>query len=570
MSTTDSQVISSISFPPSIPAEKCASIEDGTVTIQHVNDVRKSERLHRRLASRHLSMIAIGGALGTGLLIGTGTALEQGGPGAILITYSLVGCVVYMMMCALGEMATWLPIPSGFQGHATRFVDPAMGFALGYTYWFKYIILSPNQVTAAALIIQYWVSPDKVNPGVFITIFLVALFIINYFGVRLFGEFEFWLSSFKIIVVVGLLLLLLVLTLGGGPDHDRKGFRYWSNPGAFHAFIKGGSAGNFLTIVSSLTTSTFAFLGTELIGVTVGEAENPRRDIPRAVKLTFFRIVFFYVFGVLLLGMNIPYNAPALIVANGKATSASASPFIVAMQSAGVTTLPGIMNACLLFFIFSAANSDLYIASRTIYGLAVEGSAFRILAHTDSRGVPIYSLCLSASFLLLAFLSVSESSATIFKYFVNLVTVFGIMTWISIFIAHICFRRARRAQGIADSALVYVAPLGVHGSWFGLGVCTFIAIFKNYSVFIHSSVTGGSYGSFDYKTFITGYLGIPLYFAMYIGHKLVFGHRPIDPLTADLHSGKEAIDNEEAEFLANREANGGRARGWYKLVSWLF
>lgn len=107
------------------------------------------------------------------------------------------------------------------------------------SYWFKYIILSPNQVTAAALVIQYWVPPEKINPGVFIAIFLVAIVAINYFGVRLFGEFEFWLSSFKIVVVVGLLLLLVILTLGGGPDHDRKGFRYWSNPGAFHTYIKG-------------------------------------------------------------------------------------------------------------------------------------------------------------------------------------------------------------------------------------------------------------------------------------------------------------------------------------------
>lgn len=203
-------------------------------------------------------------------------------------------------------------------------------------------------------------------------------------------------------------------------------------------------------------------------------------------------------------------------------------------------------------------------------GECVSNSRAHRLARTDSRGVPVYSLGLSAAFALLAFLNVSQSSVTIFKYFVNLVTVFGIMTWISIFIAHLCFRRARRAQGIADSSLVYVAAFGDYGSWFGLGVCIFIAIFKNFSVFINSRVAGGSYGSFDYKTFITGYLGIPLYFAMYIGHKIVFGHQPVSALNADLHSGKQAIDDEEAEFLAKEKAEKGNSPRWVRFINWLF
>lgn len=184
-------------------------------------------------------MIAIGGALGTGLIIGTGVALARAGPAAIFISYSLVGFLVWLVMTALGEMATWLPLASGFTGYASRFVDPALGFSLGYTYWFKYIITTPNQLTAAALVIQYWVPREKVNPGVFIAVFLVVILAINYFGVAFFGEFEFWLSSLKIVVMVAVILLSLVLALGGGPDHDRKGFRYWENPGAFKAYKAG-------------------------------------------------------------------------------------------------------------------------------------------------------------------------------------------------------------------------------------------------------------------------------------------------------------------------------------------
>jgi len=178
-------------------------------------------------------MIALGGALGSGLLIGTGSALAQAGPGSIFISYSILGFIVWIVLCSLGEMAAWLPLESGFTGYASRFCDPALGFSLGYTYWFKYIITTPNQLTACSLVIQYWVDRDKVNPGVFIAVFLVVIVLINYLGVRYFGEIEFWLSSAKVLTMCGLILLSLILMLGGGPDHDRKGFRYWKDPGAF-------------------------------------------------------------------------------------------------------------------------------------------------------------------------------------------------------------------------------------------------------------------------------------------------------------------------------------------------
>ena len=188
--------------------------------------VDPTTRLQRGLKARQVTMIAIGGAIGTGLIIGTGSALANAGPGSIFISYSMVGFVVYLVMGALGEMAAWLPLESGFTGYAARFCDPALGFALGYTYWFKYIIVTPNQLTAAALVIQYWVDRETVNPGVFIAVFYVVIIAINYLGIRFFGEIEFWLSSLKVLTICGLILLSLVLVLGGGPDHDRKVFNH--------------------------------------------------------------------------------------------------------------------------------------------------------------------------------------------------------------------------------------------------------------------------------------------------------------------------------------------------------
>ncbi|KAL1754857.1 amino acid permease/ SLC12A domain-containing protein [Schizophyllum commune] len=529
--------------------------------------------LHRGLKARHITMIAIGGAIGTGLIIGTGSALARAGPASVLISYSVVGFLVYLVMCALGEMAAWLPLGSGFTGYANRFCDPALGFALGWTYWFKYIIVTPNQMTAGALVISYWIDRDKVNPGVWITIFYVTIIFINYFGVRLFGEFEFWLSSFKVITIVGIMIMSLVFALGGGPSHDRKGFRYWKDPGAFGEYIDEGATGRFLALWSTFVTATFAYLGTELVGVTVGEAQNPRRTIPRAIRLTFFRIVFFYILCVFLLGMIVPYNSERLTFATKQAAGASASPFVVAVLEEGVKGLDHVINACILLFVFSASNSDLYIASRTIYGLACEGKAPAFLAKTDKRGVPIYALGLSSLFGLLAYMNVAEDSTTVFGYFVNLVTIFGILTWISILVTHIYFVKARKAQGVTDEMMPFVAPLGRGGSIGALSGCCIIAVFKNFNVF-----TPGSYGTWDYKNFITGYLGIPVYLILIFGFKLWYHYRyrvtsSIRPQDADIFSGKAAIDQQEEEFLARQAAKPeakGMKRIYKKYIAWLF
>lgn len=318
-----------------------------------------------------------------------------------------------------------------------------------------------------------------------------------------------------------------------------------------------------------MTVATFAYLGTELVGVTVGEAQNPRRTIPRAIRLTFYRILFFYVLSVFLLGMLVPYDSPELAFATKQSSSASASPFVVAVKLAGINVLPGIINGCILVFVFSASNSDLYIASRTLYGLACEGRAPSLFSRTDSRGVPVFALGLSAMFALLAFMNVSDDSKTVFGYFVNLTTIFGLLTWISILVTHIYFRRARKAQGIRDADMPYTAPFGAWGSYIALFFCCLIAIFKNFDAFVPNP----RYGNFDYKTFITGYLGIPLYLGLIFGYKFTHRKSGISPEEADLFSGKDEIDREERAFLEAQAAAGEKGRGsWFyrTFVAWLF
>ncbi|KAI1467040.1 putative amino acid permease [Daldinia caldariorum] len=559
------------------------SYNDVDIEGSHIRGIETSAEtsLHRGLKARHITMIAIGGAIGTGLIIGTGKALAQAGPGSIFISYTLVGMIVYLVMTALGEMAAWLPMSAGFTGYASRFCDPSLGFALGWTYWLKYIIVTPNQLTAAALVIQFWLPRDHVNPGVWIAIFLVAIIFINYFGIQFFGEFEFWLSSFKVIVILGVILLSLIIACGGA-DGDPRGFRYWREPGAFAPYIATGSWGQFLGFWSTMVTATFAYLSTELVGVTVGEAQNPRKTIPRAIKLTFYRIVVFYCVSILLIGMCVPYNSPDLIFAtdpsknpnagkNANSSNASASPFVVAIKLAKIPALDHILNACILLFVFSAANSDLYIASRTLYGLSSDGAAPSIFRKTDSRGVPLYSLFTSAAFALLAFLNVSDDSKQVFSYFVNLTTIFGLLTWISILVTHIWFVRARRAQNLTNDMMPYKAPLGLWGSYAALFMCILIALTKNYDVF-----TGD--WSKKYPTFITGYLGIPIYLILILGHKAWTKSKGVRPHECDFYTGKDIIDREEEEFLASQaakraatpETHQGLARFYRRFVSWLF
>jgi amino acid transporter len=263
---------------------------------------------------------------------------------------------------------------------------------------------------------------------------------------------------------------------------------------------------------------------------------------------------------VFLLGMLVPYNSQRLLDGNKNGgTTAAASPFVVAIIISGIPALPAILNAAILIFVFSAANSDLYIASRTLFGLAHEGKAPKIFKWTDGRGVPVPALALSVLFCLLAYLGVNTSSYTVFGYFVNLVTMFGLLTWISILISHIFFVRARKAQNIPDSALAYVAPLGIWGSVGALTFSVLILFFKGFALFAYKKTAAkGTHPKFDTNTFVTTYLGLPLYIILYFGYKIVMKSKLIKPEDADLYGGKARIDAEEAEFLAREaEKKGG-------------
>ncbi|KAI0664911.1 dicarbixylic amino acid permease [Cubamyces menziesii] len=528
-------------------------------------DPEEKESLHRDLSARQISMIALGGAIGTGLIIGSGTALVRGGPLGIFLGYSFVGFVCYLVMVALGEMSAYLPHKKGFPGYATRFVDPAFGFALGWNYVLKYLIVTPNNVNAAGVVIQYWTQ--KVHIAVWMgtpvghlaDAHLPAVFCINLLGVRVFGELEFWFSSIKVISLIGLLLMGIIIDLGGNPKHDRLGFRYWDHPyGPMGKYLQNQVHNDHLAIFlgfwSTLTNALFAYIGTELIGVTVGEAQAPRKNIPIAIRRTFFRILIFYVGGVFVISLIVPSTDQTLFVANKSKPGAAASPFVVATTLVGIKVLNHIINAAILLFVLSAANSDLYIGTRTLYGLAIQGQAPKVFARVNRMGVPYASLILCTCFCFLVFLNVSSSSAKVFGWFVNLVSTFGAITWMCICYTHIRFMKALKAQGLSRDALPYKAPFQPWGSWFALVATAIITLFKGFDTFI----------PFTKDTFVTSYIGLPAFLLFYVGYKVYYRTTLIPSDKVDLVTGKREIDEEEERFNQEQEARGPRSR-WQKI-----
>jgi amino acid transporter len=296
--------------------------------------------------------------------------------------------------------------------------------------------------------------------------------------VSFFGEAEFWMSTVKLLVIVTLILTCFIISVGGQPSGEVIGFKYWHDPGAFGEYLVDGPTGRLLGFWAAMVQACFAYTGTEVVGVAFGEAPNPRKTIRVAVRQTLWRIVFFYVLGALVLGMSVPHTNDLLIGGTKKSTGAAASPFVIAVQLANIPLFPHVVNGCLLIFVISAANSDIYIGSRTLFGLARDGQAPRIFTWTSEKGVPLYGVAFTGIFAALAYMNAAKNSSQVFTYLVSLVTVFGTLNWVSILVSYINFTRGMKAQGIPRSLMPYRGPLQPYGSYLALAI-TVLVIFFN-------------------------------------------------------------------------------------------
>lgn len=314
-------------------------------------------------------------------------------------------------------------------------------------------------------------------------------------AVKWYGETEFWAALGKVLLIIGLIIFTFIAMLGGNPIKDRYGFRYWKNPGSFAELYYTGNLGRFLGFLQCLIQASFTIAGPDYVSMAAGEAENPRKVMPRAYNAVFYRLTAFFVLGSLCVGINVPYNDPEMTDAFKKnKPGAAASPYVSAMNRLQISGLPHIVNAMVLASAFSAGNSYVYCASRSLFGLALEGKAPKFLTKCTKNGVPIYCVAVVLVLALLSFLQLGKSSADVLQWFVNLVTASQLINFSVMCFTFLRFYEACKAQGLDRDTLPYKGFLQPYAAYYGL-VGTFIMAFVGgYTVFLK--------GNWDIPTFL--------------------------------------------------------------------
>jgi yeast amino acid transporter len=391
---------------------------------------------------------------GTGLFLGSGQTIATAGPVGALLAYLLMGAAAAGISFMTGEVTAFSTATGGFVRHATQFVEPALGAAAGWNFWYTIAIAVPAEISAAAVLVQYW--NQSVDPAVWITIFMVFIVILNFCGVRLYGESEVFFATLKILLIIGLIIGGLVIDLGGGPDGDRLGFRYWKNPGAFNTYILTGSAGGFLAFWKSMVPAAFSYGNIQIVAISGSETRDPRRLIPSATKKVFWRILIFYILSLFIVGLIVPYDDEALQVSTG---TAAQSPFTIAFHRSGVSVVPSIINAVVCTSAISAASACIFISSRTLFGLSCDGHAPKFVQKCNRLGVPYYAVGISCLPLPLVYMTETTNASVVFGWFLNITTLAGMVGWIVICITYIRFYNGLRRQGYTRDGMSHVRLL---------------------------------------------------------------------------------------------------------------
>ncbi|MFJ8068374.1 amino acid permease [Peribacillus sp. NPDC096447] len=452
----------------------------------------------RQLKARHMTMIAIGGSIGTGLFLASGATIQSAGPGGALAAYACIGIMVYFLMTSLGEMATYMPVSGSFSTYATRFVDPAFGFALGWNYWFNWAVTLAVEIAAAAIIMKFWL-PD-VPSLIWSALFLGIVFTLNALSIKSYGESEYWFALIKVIAIICFIIIGLLTILGifGGKVIGFENFTMDEAP------FKGG----FLSIISIFLIAGFSFQGTELVGIAAGESEEPEKNVPNAIRQVFWRILLFYIGAILILGLLIPYTSPSLL--NGDVENISVSPFTLVFERAGLAFAASVMNAVVLTSLLSAGNSGLYASTRMLWSMAKDKQAPKFLAKVNRRGIPMNALIMTSLIGGLAFLT-SIFGDHVFTWLLNASGLTGFIAWIGIAISHYRFRRAYVAQGGDLNELKYKAKWFPFGPILSFTLCMLVIAGQNYGAFLS--------GSIDWYGVAVSYIGLPIFLVVWLGYK---------------------------------------------------
>ncbi|ENG5463031.1 amino acid permease [Listeria monocytogenes] len=460
--------------------------------------------IRRDLKTRHLSMIAIGGSIGTGLFLASGNAIHTAGPGGALVAYIAIGIMVYFLMTSLGEMATYMPVSGSFSTYASRFVDPAFGFALGWNYWFNWAITLAVDISTAAIIVQFWLP--NTPAWLWSAIFLILIFGLNALSVKAYGESEYWFSIIKVATVI-IFLIVGVLTIVGILGGEVIGF---SNFTAGDAPFKGG----FFAILGTFLIAGFSFQGTEMVGIAAGESATPETSVPKAIKQVFWRILLFYIFAIFIIGMIIPYTNSNLLSA--EATDVAISPFTLVFEKAGLAFAASVMNAVILTSVLSAGNSGLYASTRMLWAMARDKKAPKFLGKVNRRGIPMAALIVTTIVGAMTFITtLTENGTVIYTWLLSASGLTGFIAWVGIAISHYRFRKAFIKQGHDLSELKYKAKFFPFGPILALILCILVIVGQDYAAFLKPEFTNPAW----WQKIGISYIGLPIFLVFWLSFK---------------------------------------------------
>ncbi|SHT05691.1 Probable amino acid transporter [Mycobacteroides abscessus subsp. abscessus] len=393
----------------------------------------ESEKLQRGLDNRHIQLIALGGAIGVGLFYGSSATIQMAGP-SILLSYIIGGIVIFTIMRALGEMAVDEPISGSFSSYAHRYLGPFAGYLSGWTYWFMWVVVGMAEITVIGVYVNYW-FPD-IPQWVTALATLIVVTLINLMNVKAFGEFEFWLALIKVVAIIGMILVGLgIILFGFGNGGQPMGLdNLWAHGG----FMPNGIEG----ILLSLVLVMFSFGGVELVGITAGEAKDPRKSIPSAINNVVWRILIFYVGALGIMMILYPWNE---VGSNG-------SPFVLIFDKIGIPGAAHIINFVVLTAALSAFNSGMFSTGRMLYNLSLQNNGPKYFGQLNKHQTPRRGILFSASFLLVAVFLNYIIPEKVFMFISSVATVAVITSWTIILLTQIKFRQSKSKEEVGKLA----------------------------------------------------------------------------------------------------------------------
>ena len=411
------------------------------------NTNSETKALKRAMGTRHLVMLSLGGAIGTGLFLGSGEVIAQTGPVAAIIAYILGGLIAYMVMLCLGELAVHMPVAGSFGAYAQKYIGPGTGYMISWVYWLTWTATLGTEFTAAALLMQEWFP--HISMWIWTIIFAITIFALNLSSTRIFAESEFWLALVKVVTVVAFIILGLLAIFSLIPFHGAESAPLFHNLTAQGWFPQG-----LVPIFTTMLIVNFAFSGTELIGVAAGETKDPAVNVPKAINAAIWRLLIFFVGTIVVISALLPFQVAGL---GGE--SVSNSPFVTVFNYIGIPYADDIMRFVIITALLSAANSGLYAASRMMWSLSAQRQLPQVFSRLSSSGTPIIALVVTMFGAIPGLLSEHFAPETIFKNLLGIAAFTMVIVWMSICWSQFNFRRAWYKAGHSAKDLKFAAPL---------------------------------------------------------------------------------------------------------------